>query len=429
MPDTLEKLAATFAAASDWRTSDDWGWDEWDRVADGEVHWVDKHTKLNQIFAVRALEMLAALPEDQRAAVKFPVSHSLAEMARENNQQGLAATLAAIGENPTRWAPVLHDDAKACIAVLREKLAAVCTGERALVAARTRDAVLDPAKLTEFRAELIQTFGDSGRLRPILNAKGVLEARLREHPRLSVPSLGFNQIDDKNAFIAQEHTGYAGWGRSYGQGLAQGEDEAVFAQLVAHAGIARNIAPGTTVSEIAAVLAEHSFGDVIVLQSLAFPAQNTEIRQHAAFVPKYDPALKTEWKGFNGFMGLLAIGGLQVPVFDAFVRRAESQNKVLVLDTKTYLRWRQYAPDDNPDEAGDIHGQLLIRVIDLNANRARRDEIIAANPAWLAQEADPAAYLRQRVLVNVYEKFRIDVFDSRSAICLTFAGGPPNGEN
>ena len=64
LPNSLDTLAATFAEASGWHASDTWGWNQWDMVADGEAHWVDTHTKLNQIFAVRALQLLAVLPPE-----------------------------------------------------------------------------------------------------------------------------------------------------------------------------------------------------------------------------------------------------------------------------------------------------------------------------------------------------------------------------
>ena len=52
-------------------------------------------------------------------------------------------------------------------------------------------------------------------------------------------------------------------------------------------------------------------------------------------------------------MGHLTLGGRQVPVFDAFVRRRESQNKILIVDVVRFLSWRQYAPSFEPNERVD----------------------------------------------------------------------------
>jgi len=420
LPNTLQKLAATFAEASGWRASDEWGWSQWDLVADGEAHWVDSHTKLNQIFAVRALQLLAPLSPEARRGVQLSASHTLTEMAREGNSQGLLATLSKIEANPERWQTVLSGEERNCIGALRERLSAALTAEQELAAERTRNAPLDPQKITEFRDELVRSFAESGRLRRILEAKGALDIDLSKRPGSPVQSLGFSQVDDKNAYIAQEHTSYAGWGRGYGQGMAQGEDEETFKAMIEAPKTQQTLISGAVVATIERVITEARLKDPIVLQSLVFDARYPEIERSPIFTPKYDPNLHTPWQDFNGFMGLLVFQTRQVPVFDIFVRRPESQNKILVLDALQFLRWHQFAPDHDPGEQTFAAGQLLIRVVDLNADVTRRDEIVAQNPPWLAQEGDPVAYLRGRVVVNVYEKFHIEFLDVKHAVCLTY---------
>ena len=66
--------------------------------------------------------------------------------------------------------------------------------------------------------------------------------------------------------------------------------------------------------------------------------------------------------------------------------------------------------------------QLLIRVVDLNADAERRNEILNEKPPWLGQEMNPEAYLRGRVLVSVSEKFHIEVLDANQAVRLTVPG-------
>jgi hypothetical protein len=340
-------------------------------------------------------------------------------MARENNPQGVLATLTAIETNPLRWQSILSEEARGCIEPLHLVLAGAWKAEQQRAAERTRDAPLDPAKVTEFCNELVRSFREFGRLRDILAAKGALTVDLSNSPGAPVQSLGLSQIDDKNAFTAQDHTSYVGWGRGYGQGMANGEDEESFAVMIDSAKTKRTVTSNAVVAAIGAAITDAKLKDPIVLQTVEFDTRYQEIEQHRDFTPKYHPDLHTPWRDFNGFMGLLAFGSRQVPVFDAFVRRPESQNKILVLDAQHYLRWCQFAPEHEPDEETYGDGQLLIRVIDLNADKVRRDEIISQNPDWLAQEQDPVSYLRGRVLLNVYEKFHIEILDSSQAVCLT----------
>jgi hypothetical protein len=164
---------------------------------------------------------------------------------------------------------------------------------------------------------------------------------------------------------------------------------------------------------------EGKLKDLIVLQTLEFDVQYHQIERNPSFTPKYSPDLQSPWNDFNGFMGVLTIEGRRIPVFNTFVRRPESQNHILVLDAAHFLRWRQFAPDHEPDEQTYGEGQLQIRVVDLNADANRRNEIIAQNPAWLSGEADPGGYLRGRVVIYVFEKFQIEILDAGEAVCLT----------
>ena len=422
LPNTVEKLAETFARASDWRASDNWGWSHWDSIADGKAHFVDSHTKLNQIFVAQALELLAALPSEQRNTVRLPVSYTLAHMANEGNPQGVFATLKAIEENPGRWHGVLSDNAFQCIGVLRQRLIEVSTAEKKLEEERTRNSHLDRAKLEKFRAELVQYFHDSVRLRPIFRAKGVIELRLEDREGVPSESLSINQIDHKGAFIAQEQVDYAGWGRGYGQGMAQGEDEAVFAAMVNGASTHGAVIPGAAADAIEKAIDDASLKDPIVLQSLVFDARYAEFERNSAFTPKFAPNSLAQWREFDAFMGHLTLAARQIPLFDAFARRKESQNKILIIDAPRFIRWRQYAPSIESGEAADADGMLLIRVVDLNVDVGRRNEIIIQNPPWLAEHSDPVAYLSGSVLVNVDEKFRIEILDGTAGICLTFPG-------
>jgi hypothetical protein len=419
LPNDLRKLAAAFAAASEWQAPEAWGWNFWDSIADGEAHWVDSHTKLNQIFIVQALRLLEELPAELRAAVQFPVSNSLAEMAREENGQGLLPTLNAIEANPDRWNRVLNQNARNRIGVLRERLTAVRAAEIAAAAEATKQAPLDPTKVATFRDELVRSFSESGRLREVLHAKGALNIDLSKSPGPPVQSLGLTQIDDKNAFIKQEHTAYAGWGRNYGQSMAHGEDEETFATMIGAAMVKETVIAGALIGTIERVIRNVPLKDPIILQSLEFDVRYAHIERNPAFRPKYAPDSHTTWHDFNGFMGLLTVGSRQVPVFDTFVRRPESQNHVLVLDAQQFVRWDQFAPSPDPDQQTFGNGQLLIEITDLNADAVKRNEIIAQNPPWLAEEPNPAEYLRGRVLINVYEKFHLEILLASQGACLT----------
>jgi hypothetical protein len=49
----------------------------------------------------------------------------------------------------------------------------------------------------------------------------------------------------------------------------------------------------------------------------------------------------------------------------------------------------------------------------------RRNEILTQNPPWLAAKGDRDEYLRGCVLINVYERFRIEILNRDAGVCLT----------
>ena len=303
LPSALEELTAAYAEASNGRTADLWGWDEWDLVADGEAHFIDSHTKLNQSFAVLALEKMAALPPAGRNQVVLPSSHSLADMVREGNQQGLLATLSRMEEDPQRFEAVLSEDARACIGVFRERLVDVRMREQERDEERTRNAALDNDKLTQFREGVQRHFAESRKLHAILSEAGAVEERLTENPGAAIPAMGYNQLDNKGAFIAQENTSYLDWDRAYGEGLAQSEDEAAFQTIIGGAGQTEDVVPGRLIEAVSA--ATDGLDEPIMLQSLEFEAEYAELHQSPAFMARHIPELRSKWMSFRGFMGVM----------------------------------------------------------------------------------------------------------------------------
>lgn len=105
-----------------------------------------------------------------------------------------------------------------------------------------------------------------------------------------------------------------------------------------------------------------------------------------------------------------------MPVFRLFVEEQYLQNKAVLLDLPRFARWDQYVPIDGEEEQKYISNFLYIKVTDLNNDNTKRETLIRENPAWLNEQADKSRYLRARVILNIYEKFRIQVLDRSAAL-------------
>jgi hypothetical protein len=241
LPSTLKALTLAYAEASSFRAGDYWGWNTWDILADGEAQWIDSHTNLNRLFVLCSLKLLAAMPDAARQAVVLPRSHSLAEMAREDNDQGALVVIEDIEEHPERWDDIVGAAERDQIQRLKELLRAARLAEAEADEERTRNAPLDPERLAAFNATVLQSFKESGRLRELFKLSNAFKNRIEERPGEEVRALGYKQLDDKGAYIAQEHTSYFDWGRAYGDGLGRAETEEAFSTIVEGAGEAAGV--------------------------------------------------------------------------------------------------------------------------------------------------------------------------------------------
>ena len=91
----------------------------------------------------------------------------------------------------------------------------------------------------------------------------------------------------------------------------------------------------------------------------------------------------------------------------------------MIIDLKEFASWNQYSPIDKVEDSEFKEGIFYIKVIDLNADIIRRQKIMTENPAWLNEHADKEGYLRQHVVINIYEKFKIEIEDSTAGTTFT----------
>jgi hypothetical protein len=164
-------------------------------------------------------------------------------------------------------------------------------------------------------------------------------------------------------------------------------------------------------------LRQEQFVSPVILQSIISLPGYDALKRGNAFIPKYHrDCPKTLVSDLDGFSGILRVGSKNVPVIDLFIRSEEANESLLIADLSKYVRWKQYSPVDAPVEEEDVIGFLLVRIMDMNQDEERRQRIIAEDPEWLRAQEDKDRYLRRRVLVNVYEKFSLEIVERRAGI-------------
>jgi hypothetical protein len=363
---------------------------------------------------VRVLEILAELSEDRRKGAHIPASEAASALFIQTDDAGLPIALKEIlvsQEGVLTAAAVAQVDHFKKL--LRESKEAADQAEQD----KLIEATIDPEKLDSFRHEVIRTWRGSYRLRSVLIKADAFD-QSHAQPRSKVPSLGFNQLDDKGPFVKEARSSYVGWGESYGRGLARAEDREGFKTLLDGNDASISSSRRELYTTIEQAVRKNEITNAVILHSLLSRFDMTDQDGPNRFVAKYQKDCPpTPFSNTPSFSGVLKIGDKNVPVISMFVDD-DTRGKVLVANLKSYCRWVQFPPADDLGEENFVTDAVLIRVKDLNRDDELRAKILENDPQWLQKEKNKERYLQSRVVVNVYEKFTLTIIDPQAAVTI-----------
>ncbi len=242
--------------------------------------------------------------------------------------------------------------------------------------------------------------------------------KTNEQVGTTVPSVGYNQIDQKAAFIEDWYVHYGGWGDQYGSGMAQSEDQIVFKQMTEGIEIKKDIVKANILTEINDFVRGTDLKNLIIIHTLGY-LTNYEIKQQGTFIDRYHrdcPA--NSLSGMDRYSGVLRVDDRVIPVVELFVGDSSLRNRIIIIDLEKFISWIQYSPVDNAEDVEFKDDIFVIKVADLNTDDTQRNKILTENPEWLNEHADKDGYLRQHVVVKVYEKFKVEIKEQKAGIAL-----------
>lgn len=424
LPNDLPRLVTLFASISDDHASDVWGWHWWNFNPDGEVHTVDTFTRSNRLFILLALKILA----DQQNVVEPSPPDNAIYLFDATNNQGVRATMTQMEQNWASYDGLIDERAREQVARLSAILENMKAAGEAAREEKLTAALLDEAKVRAFKETVVTSFDRFSRLRNIVAKLSKLTDRSSEPPPAGLQALGYNQLDEKGAFVADWHVHFSGWGESYGRGLAQAEDNIAFETMIEGAETSLTVAENDLVPEITKQLKARRWSKPVMLQTLRGTLEYSQIRNRENFIPRYSRELpEIPERDIEGFIGVMKVDTENVPVFDIFVHNPNLADKVILTELSKYVEWNRYSPLDEGAPSGDVLQLLQIKVIDLNLDDKLRQRILQEAPDWLTDKGDAAKqeqYLRTHVVVNVYDKFKLKVLNRAAAVCLDVVGSP-----
>jgi hypothetical protein len=421
LPNTLPELTSLFISARTFETEHFWDWDNWETIPDGEVHIIDVNSKQDRLYCVKALQILGPMTDDLANQIVLPTSRDFAFLVEDRpGGHTIIPILNEIEANSAAWSFVLDTVAISKVVILKSLLQKAKDEQEKKEDQYLQSVEVSPLKLEEFKTKIKEAFYSTVRLRPIADRLGIYKNLLNETPGKTVPSWGYNQLDNKAAFIENWHVHYGGWGDTYGDGIANSEDQLIFEQLVEAVEIKKDVKKDDIINEIGMVIAEQKMENPIIIQTLEYLFEYDSIKRSDLFIEKYRrDCPKTPFSDLKSFLGVFKLSDRNIPVIDIFVRDKKLENKIIVTDLERLGTFNQYAPIDKPEDSVNRYDIFFLRVDDLNKDTEQRNKILVQNPDWLQQYSDKEGHLKSCVVVRLYEKFKFEIKDPKAGACLT----------
>lgn len=416
LPTDLKTLTEVFVSAHNPAVADFWGWTWWDIIPDGRVHSINTGSDTEQLYAIESLKILSGIPAGQIDAIQIPPSREIAFLAESSSS--LNTLINQIASDPTRWQPILSETASAQTSTLKRLLSAAKTRQESIEKQFVTTSPLGPQRIAEFKRNFWKTFDRSAIMRNIAQRFTLIkETPMPEDPS-SIPSFGFKQVADKEAFIDDWHVIYAGNGGQYGRSLAYAENEAILNKILG-SGSVTEIDKNSISSTLESILTETTLARPVVFESLDHRTEYDQIKSNPNFIDAYRKShQKTGLEGVEGYRGYLELSRRVVPVVQVLAGGQTLKNRILIADLHQLGTWHQYPPLP-PSDPTPVEKNFAFKITDLNADEQMRTDIASQNLNWLQDISDRDIYLKQRVLIFILERTDFQIENPEAAIRLT----------
>jgi hypothetical protein len=412
LPSDLSELTSVFDSVHSFETATFWGFDDWGMIADGRAHSIDVHSGPERLYAISSLKLLRRKNPDQIHAIHLPHSRNLSYLADANSN--LMKLLDEIAANPQNWVALLSNIEIAQIPHLKALLSQSKRDQEVADEEMIRDQTFSPVKITEFYKNFKEGYRERSTLRLLAEKFGIIEDKSESQElRPEISWIGYNQLDSKEGFFENWHVHYLDWGKQYGEGIANGENQTIFEDIANALTDSIEIEPKEFVSTITQRLHGQDVSDLIALGFRDFEFGEV-YRRSDVFVPEWQARGENKLSGYEGipfYMGYFKAGNGNLPVFRIGTRKLALRNTVIVVSLKDIGRWEQLPPINKPEDKPNQKGVFMLKISDLNLDDEVRNKILQQNPPWLQEHENPENYLRHKALIIAYEKFIFSILD------------------
>ncbi len=421
----IKTLTEVYISVRSEGASSRWGWMFWEMEGKRGARILTFENNFHYLYCILALRILDNLTDDRILNTSLPLNRQLAIMPDQDPQQhSLYKKLVEMGTHPEQWAFVLTEEQCKKSTALIKRLELLGLEQKRSDEEKLTSYAIDPKKLKSFIDDVQRTFNESGDLLKVFKLVGKQQDLTNEPPPSDIYSYGYNDMGPKEAFIPDWYIDHSLWGGQYGPGLARTMDYQIFESMI-DGTVSENrkaILPKELLNEISESLNEIVPKTPVIIHSLDFSVYYRYLLDADSFFGKNnEDCPKTKFDGIGAYEGVLKIGNKSIPTIRVLVGESELDNKLLLADLSRYGILKQYSPVEDSKDQEHKHGPLFIRVTDLNADDERRKKILNKQPDWLNEYKDKEGYLRQKVVIEVYQKSKFEITDPNAAICFSIS--------
>lgn len=427
LPTNLTSFTGLYKKLRSFESEQFWGWDWWEleeKGGEGEAVWMDVGGKIDLLYAVVSVLIVSSLSDEQILRLDFKVDRDFVYYINGVDSP-IRKILTDIKSHPEKWSLLVPDDAISKIDVLFELYDLSVKSLEEIEEEFLVNAPVDSNKKVEFFQSFEKAFYAESSVRSIYELFGKFIRRKRK-VRTGVLLWGFNQINDKAAFIDKWHVGYPDFGKHYGEELASAEDSRLYAEMRSAFNVIE-MGSGELSSKLPNIcnnLRDNRLDDtgIVMFTQMYSRELDDVIGDNLEFRRSY-MVEKNRYSDIPGYVGAFKLDSRVIPVFQVDDRRDTRDDSIVVLNMDLAGEIVRYLPYENSSQRDRMsrNGDFIFEVIDLNDSDNTRQSILSKNPTWLSNHTNPDRFLRQKVVLKILEKvaFRRGQSDGGIVIKLT----------
>mgnify|MGYP001561337263 CR=1 FL=1 len=395
-----------------------WGWDWWEMegTPEGVVGSIDVSGKFDWLFCVRALIFIKDLSKEQVDSITIAPKRDFVYLF-EKEESPVKSKLNQMVSDKDKWLSIVPQEVFQKVNDLKSLLDRIVHEQEQKEEDQLINSSLDSNEVDEFYRNFKVAFFKTAGLRAIFKIEKNFTT-LKRQTKTDIKQWGFNQIDDKAVFVKDWYVNYSDWGKHYGEELASAEDYKSFKEIKETIPAFKTKAedPIEKIIQALEFLKDKGYTPSVILTTV-YPNEFYRSKStDAKFIPHYQIE-KPKFKALPGCIGVFRYKKREIPVIDVRLRGTQDEkDSICVLDLDKCAGFVQHPPFSENSEKQYVREIFIFRIVDLNIDDKLRQKIIDKNPNWLQEHSDPNRYLRQKVIVNILEKFEIRIRNKDAGI-------------